>query len=385
LKNIFNLLNHKFIMKVKFIILLSIFLLGSILSSGQEGEVNLIEPIIESPQMNERQAAIYSASQVFKNWGIQKLQLDSVMKQYTGKGVKVCVCDTGQPDHVKLKDKIKASKNFTSDASVFDGNGHSTHVSGIIAEIAPDAEILIAKVLTDEGSGTNSGVANGLTWCVDQGANFINLSLGGSNPSTSIKTSIDYAISKGVSIIAAAGNSGQSKEDNIGYPAKYDEVIAIGSINDKLDVSSFSSSGEEGDLVTPGEKILSTYKGNTYRVLSGTSMATPYASAVAALYYEKHQSNTALERVLELGSTDMLPEGFDRYSFWGHVEPIELFEFKTPPETNPPVEEEPKESKVELFLFIGIGVLVVLGLVFFYRRQYSKNDSSTQKEENESS
>jgi len=372
-------------MKVKFIILLSIFLLGSILSSGQEGEVNLIEPIIESPQMNERQAAIYSASQVFKNWGIQKLQLDSVMKQYTGKGVKVCVCDTGQPDHVKLKDKIKASKNFTSDASVFDGNGHSTHVSGIIAEIAPDAEILIAKVLTDEGSGTNSGVANGLTWCVDQGANFINLSLGGSNPSTSIKTSIDYAISKGVSIIAAAGNSGQSKEDNIGYPAKYDEVIAIGSINDKLDVSSFSSSGEEGDLVTPGEKILSTYKGNTYRVLSGTSMATPYASAVAALYYEKHQSNTALERVLELGSTDMLPEGFDRYSFWGHVEPIELFEFKTPPETNPPVEEEPKESKVELFLFIGIGVLVVLGLVFFYRRQYSKNDSSTQKEENESS
>lgn len=356
-------------MKLKFTALLMMLFFMSIYSSAQQEDVHLIEPIIESPTMNERQAAIYSESKDFKNWGILKFGLDTIMDKHKGKGVKVCICDTGKPTHIKLIASIKESQNFTSDPSVEDGNGHSTHVAGIIHEIAPETEILIAKVLSDKGSGTNQGVAAGISWCVNQGANFINMSLGGSNPSSVMKEAIDFATLKGVTIIAAVGNRGQSDQNTIGYPARYDEVIAIGSINDQVKVSTFSSSGEEGDLVAAGEKILSTYKENTYRILSGTSMAAPFISGVAALYYEKHQSNTAIERMIEIGSTDMLPEGFDRFSFWGHVEPMLLFDFKTPPDQ--PTEPTPTEptGKNQIWIFFGIVAVVILVIVLFYRKK----------------
>lgn len=362
-------------MKLK-LLLLNMFLTIGIWSQAQkEGEVRLIQPIIESPKMNERQAAIYSDETVFKNWGIQKLKLDSVMNNYTGKNVNVCICDTGKPDHIRLKNNIVESKNFTNDPTDEDGNGHSTHVAGIIVEIAPNVNLYFAKVLSNSGMGSNDGVAAGIQWCVNRGANFINMSLGGSMPSSTIKEMIDFATKEGVVIISAAGNEGQSKTENkMGYPARYDETVAIGSINDQLDVSIFSSSGDEGDIVAPGEKILSTYKNNTYRVLSGTSMATPFVTGVAALYYEKHQSNLAIERMLELGSTDMIPEGFDRYSFWGHVEPMELFEFKTPPVDDPPVSEEPKKT-IWLNYLVPIATLVIIIATFFLSRKNIKDSN----------
>ena len=364
---------------MKFNILFLLLFLSTFLSGQNDFE--LIRPIVESETMNERQALIYSESVVFRNWAIEKFQLDSIMKSYSGEGVKVCICDTGKPDHIKIKNNIKGSKNFTTDMNVNDGNGHSTHVAGIIVEIAPDVELYIAKVLSDAGFSSNEGVANGMKWCADQGANFINMSLGGSQPSSTIKDAIDYVTSKGVSIIAAAGNAGQSETKNtMGYPARYDEAIAVGSINEQLAVSVFSSSGEEGDLVAGGERILSTWKNNTFRVLSGTSMSTPFVSGVAALYYEKHQSNTAIERLLELGSKDMLPEGFDRYSFWGHVEPLILFDFKTPPET--PVDNPKFKISFgwQFWLFIGV---VAAAIIFFfvYHRRNKFNNIKTEEDE----
>lgn len=332
-----------------------------------QDDVKLIEPIVESPAMSPVKARSFSASVNFRNWGIQKLGLDTIMAGYTGKGQKVCICDTGKPDHYALIRQTRESKNFTSDDSVNDGNGHSTHVAGIITEIAPDAELYFAKVLSNSGSGSNTGVAQGIEWCIEQQADIINMSLGGSSPSPIIKRAIDKAVEDSIIIIAAAGNSGQSETDNrMGYPARYEETIAIGSINDRLRVSSFSSSGDEGDLVAPGERILSTWKNGNYIVLSGTSMATPFVAGTAALFLEKYGNIQGVESIFESKSTDMIPAGFDRYSFWGHINPTNLFshEFTNPPDTSI-IEPEPGPKPPEIPTWIGKNWIAVLIVVIF--------------------
>lgn len=349
-------------------LILSLFLIPMILSA--QDDVRLIEPIVESPAMSPVKAKAFSASVTFRNWGIQKLGLDTIMTGFTGEGQKVCICDTGKPDHYALIRQTRESKNFTSDASVDDGNGHSTHIAGIIAEIAPNAELYFAKVLSDAGSGSNAGVAQGIEWCIEQQADIINMSLGGSAPSTIIKRAIDLAIADSIVIIAAAGNSGQSETENrMGYPARYDETLAIGSINDRLRVSSFSSSGDEGDLVAPGERILSTWKDGNYIVLSGTSMATPFIAGTAALYLEKYNSIAGIESVFESRSTDMIPEGFDRFSFWGHVNPSTLFSIDSivsPPDTiivDP--DPDPEPPVVEVPSWIADNWVAILAITLF--------------------
>lgn len=330
-------------------------------------DVELIKPIIESPAMNLNQMKSFVNQQNFKNWGIQKLGLDSVMMSLTGDSVLVCICDTGKPLHPDLKDRIFKSENFTTDNSVDDKNGHSTHVAGIINEIAPDSKLLFAKVLSDSGFGSNHGVASGISWCVNQGAQIINLSLSGKNPSNQIKESIDFATSQKVLLVAAAGNSGQSETNNtMGYPARYTETLAIGSINENLKVSSFSSSGEEGDVVAPGEKVLSTWKDGNYVLLSGTSMSAPYVAGVAALHYEKHKTNTGVELLFEVGSKDILPVGFDNISFWGYITPPNIFRDSTSNELPPDESEEPvsRWGRYDLIIFIA-AVIVALALIFW--------------------
>lgn len=307
-------------------------------------EVTLIQPFIDMPSMNKRQADSFIKNQSFRNWGIERLNLSEVMQDYTGKGIKICIADTGRPKHTELQQAIKGSANFSNVEGVDDLQGHSTHVAGIVNEIVPDAELYFAKVLNDSGSGTNAGVTQGIQWCVDQGSNIVNLSLSGSQPFAEMKTVIDEAIQKGVIIIAAAGNRGQNPDiDLIGYPAKFDEVICVGSINDMIEVSRFSSSGKNGDIVGPGEQILSTYKDNRFAVLSGTSMSAPFISGVCALWIEKNQIQTNLEPLLERLATDITPEGFDIYSFHGHVEPDSLFRtIDNPDEPDDPIDPDPE-------------------------------------------
>lgn len=369
---------------MKKIILFLILLLPVVYTSAQD--VELIRPKIESPVMNLNEANTFMNSQNFKNWGIKKLGLDSVMMNLSGDSVKVCICDTGKPSHPDLKDKILESKNFTNDQSDSDGNGHSTHVAGIIHEIAPDAELLFAKVLSDSGFGSNDGVAAGIQWCVNRDAKIINLSLSGSNPSSSIKSMIDFAVKEKVLIVAAAGNNGQSSDKNtMGYPARYEETLATGSINSNLDVSLFSSSGEEGDLVAPGEQILSTWTNGDYVVLSGTSMSAPYTSGVAALHYQKHKTNTGVELLFEVGSEDISPQGFDRYSFWGHISPTNIFMKRDTSKTDPPVETNPDDKFIFpewLNIVIPALTLIILILTFFLSRRNSKRKNEKIEELN---
>lgn len=255
-------------------------------------------------------------------WGISKIRADQVWPSGNkGTGIKVCVIDTGiDYNHEDLKDNYKGGYNFLSDTNnPYDDHGHGTHVSGTIAAIdndvgvvgvAPEAYIYSCKVLDSNGSGSYSNIIAGIQWAIDNQMQIISMSLGGSGSSQALKDICDVAYNKGILIIAAAGNSG-SDTDTIGYPAKYDSVVAVGA-TDQNDVrASFSSVGPKLEVSAPGVGVLSTVPKGTckmcdpsgYRQANGTSMATPHVSGTAALVLKAHPEMTNLDVRKTLGDT----------------------------------------------------------------------------------
>ena len=241
-------------------------------------------------------------------WEIIKFDVCSVWNFTTGKDVIVAVLDTGcDVNHPDLKDNILDGYNIIdNNSNVMDENGHGTHVCGTIGAknngigmvgIAPDVKILPIKILNKRGSGKEKDIANGIIWASDNGADIITMSLGSPSPSKNIENAIDYATKKGCVIFCAAGNNGTSSP--ILYPAKYNTTIAIGSIGKNLNRSIFSCSGDELDFLSPGEDIFSCAPNNSYVLMSGTSMATPFAVGCAALalsFYRKNQSSIRLSQ-----------------------------------------------------------------------------------------
>jgi thermitase len=210
----------------------------------------------------------------------------------------VAVIDSGIcAEHDDLRERILPGYDFVDDDNApQDDLGHGCAVSGIIAAniddnfgiagIAPNARILPLRVLNTQGLGLYSDVAAAIVYAADNGAQIINLSLGGVNRSTTLESAIDYAISKGVIVIAAAGNTGSA----VMFPASYAPVIAVGSIDQTLERSSFSSYGPEIDILAPGRGILTTNKDNTWSVFTGTSFAAPHVSAAAAVEWARGES-----------------------------------------------------------------------------------------------
>ena len=227
-------------------------------------------------------------------WGISAFDLPRAWVKTKGEGVKIAVLDTGcDLDHPDLVKNLLPGYNFVNPKKQpWDDNQHGTHVSGIIAAenneigvvgVAPHCKIIPVKVLDKNGSGTISQVANGIIWATDVAkADFICMSLGCPGTVPNVHKAIKYALSKKVISFVAAGNAGSTKQ--IFYPANYPETIGIGSIDENFDRSRFSNTGDNLDFMAPGNKILSTVPDNWYAVLSGTSMANPFAVGVAALY-----------------------------------------------------------------------------------------------------
>lgn len=231
-------------------------------------------------------------------WAEQLLRLPDVWRRTRGRGIKVAVLDTGVDcDHPDLVDAIIAKQDFTGDG-IEDRNGHGTHCAGIIAAqpndigfvgAAPDAQLLIGKVLGDKGSGTLDMVAAGVDWAVSEKADIISLSLGGNSGSDNLYRAIHEALAKGVAIICAAGNDGSLFSNSIGYPGRYGGVITVAAHDRNGQPSGFSSRGGEVDFMAPGQDVWSTYVNGGYAKLSGTSMATPFVAALAALIISKHR------------------------------------------------------------------------------------------------
>jgi len=226
-------------------------------------------------------------------WGVDRIDADLVQGTTTGDPIKVAIVDTGiDVKHPDLKDNLKGGVSTIGYTTSYnDDNGHGTHVAGIVAAlnndigvvgVAPEANLYAVKVLDRRGSGYLSDVIEGLDWAVANGMQVVNMSLGTSAYNKSFEDAVKKVNAAGITQVAAAGNSGPG-DNTVTYPAKFTEVIAV-SATDKFDtIASWSSRGPEIDLAAPGVSIYSTYKGSTYKTLSGTSMAAPHVAGVAAL------------------------------------------------------------------------------------------------------
>ena len=245
--------------------------------------------------------------------GIEMIQAPKIWKKTKGKGITVAILDTGcDLTHPDLKDQIIGGRNFTNDDNgdpdVYkDYNGHGTHVAGTIAAIqnnngvvgvAPEAKLLIIKVLDKKGSGQYEWIINGINYAIEQKADIISMSLGGPVDVPELHEAIQTAVQHNILVVCAAGNEGDGNDstDEFAYPGSYNEVISVGAVDLNRNSSRFSNSNNEVDLVAPGEKILSTYLNGTYATLSGTSMATPHVSGAMALI--KVLANSSFERNL---------------------------------------------------------------------------------------
>lgn len=272
------------------------------------------------------------------DWGLQAMGIPDIWKDSQGEGVKVAVLDTGiATKHTDLADAIIKHKDFTGQG-IEDGNGHGTHCAGIvlgrqndsgIIGVAPKAELMVGKVLSNSGSGKINWVVSGMEWALSEGADIISMSLGSRSPHKDLEAACKKVMENNCILIAAAGNAGQGS-DTIGYPGHYKDVICVGSIKRGNRRSSFSSTGPNISVMAPGEKVLSAYPPDKFARLSGTSMATPFIAGVSALILAKHRKRggkTPCENQKEMFehltkvAIDIEDPGWDQQTGWGIVDP----------------------------------------------------------------
>jgi thermitase len=227
-------------------------------------------------------------------WGMVKVQAPQAWDVTTGSSsINIAILDTGvDQDHPDLANKIISNTNFSNSPTADDVYGHGTHVAGIaaastnngigVAGLGYTATIMNVKVLGDTGSGAYSWIASGIIWAANNGAEIINLSLGGSSKSSTLADAVNYAWSKGVVVVAAVGNSGNTVPS---YPAYYGNCIAVAATDANDAKASWSNYGDWVDVAAPGVSIYSTLINNGYGYKSGTSMASPHVAGLAALVF----------------------------------------------------------------------------------------------------
>ncbi|SDY76471.1 S8 family serine peptidase [Thermoactinomyces sp. DSM 45892] len=259
-----------------------------------------------------------------QQYGLQKMQVPQAWDVTKGSSsTVVAVVDTGvQANHEDLAGKVVPGYDFVdNDNNADDGQGHGTHVAGTVAAnthnnigvagVAPEVKVMAVRVLDSNGSGTYDWVANGITYAADNGAKVINMSLGGSGGSQALEDAVNYAWSKGVVIMAAAGNTPSTAPN---YPAYYANCIAVAATDSNDAKASFSTHGSWVDVAAPGVDIISTKMGGGYVKYSGTSMATPHAAAVAALVASQGKNHTEVREILEATADKINGTG----NYWAH-------------------------------------------------------------------
>jgi len=225
-------------------------------------------------------------------WGIDRINADLAWTITTGSTIKVAILDTGiDLDHPDLQDNIKGQVNMIKPRkSGDDDSGHGTHVAGIVAALdneigvigtGPKISLYAVKVLNKQGKGYLSDLIDGLTWCINNKMQVVNMCFGSSSDNQSFHEAIIEAHQAGITQVASAGNNGEL--GGIEYPAKYPETIAVSAVDQDGQFASFSSFGPEIDLTAPGVNIKSTYNKGSYVTMDGTSMSAPHVTGTAAL------------------------------------------------------------------------------------------------------
>jgi len=242
--------------------------------------------------------------------------------------VTIAILDSGVDlNHLDLAGKILQGYDFVNNDNVpFDDYGHGTHVAGIAAALGNNglgisgvswgARILPVKILDASGNGTFSNVATGIIWATDQGAQIINMSLGGSGFSQILQDAVNYADSRGVLMIASSGNTNSTF---VLYPARFSQVMAVAATDAGNQRASFSNYGAEVEIAAPGVNILSLWPGG-YNTLSGTSMAAPHVSGLAAILFGYENNAATIRNDMKASALDILPAGFDVYTGAGLIQ-----------------------------------------------------------------
>lgn len=269
------------------------------------------------------------------NWGMKTINASALWsKNILGSGVVVAVVDSGiDPLHVQLQSQLytntKETLNGVDDdgngliddihgydfvnksGDLFDESGHGTHISGIIAAhhtqgditgVAPQSQLIVydffGKSLNGSASdGSLFDAISGIRHAVQAGAKIINASWGGSSCSTTLQEEINSLASSNVLFIVAAGNEGSNLAIIPTYPASFDgrTQITVGAMTLDEYTAGFSNYGTKVDIVAPGVNILSTFPGNKYENMAGTSMATPFVSGASALLWSAFPQAQAVD------------------------------------------------------------------------------------------
>lgn len=344
----------------------------------------------------EHQEARSSVSETIP-WNISILEIEKFWQRgITGKGVLVGILDTGLDDtHEDLKNKIDREKSidFTGSPNGWrDVNSHGSHCGGTVAAeknqggvvgVAHDATLVAIKVLSDSGGGRMSDVAKGIRHGVDVGCHILNLSLGAPSGHPEVEAAIDYANSKGVYVVTAAGNSG---EGGLGYPGEYDTTFNTAAYDKLFNIADFSSKGDI-DFAAPGVSIPSTIPNNEIGIYSGTSMGAPNQAGYLALYLSYCWQNIItplppmeMKAFVESTAIDMDVSGYDRAAGHGRYDldklmPVIVDEQPEEPDSpsdpeQPEVPEENKNPKTTfvfwvLFTLISfiLGALKLSGMI----------------------
>ena len=307
---------------------------------GQEQMV--IQALSEDPRVEYAELDYIVHATIIPNdkyfnlqWAPLKIQAPAAWDQTTGTSdLIIAIVDTGVDlNHPDLNGKIVPGWDFVNDDdSAQDDHGHGTHVAGIAAAetnngqggagVSWGARIMPIKVLDGNGDGYYSDVARGVRYACNHGAQIINLSLGGDTPSNTLKDALEQAYQDGCLIMAAAGNSGR---DEIDYPARYPEAMAVTATDQFDETATFSDYGPEAEVAAPGVDIYSTLwtpSSHTYGWKQGTSMSTPQVAGLAALIWSAcpQLDNTEVRGVLRSTAKDLGAVGWDPHYGYGRID-----------------------------------------------------------------
>jgi thermitase len=266
-----------------------------------------------------------------QQWGPTKIGADYAWDVQLGDSdVLVAVIDTGVDwNHPDLVANYVALGNdwVNNDTDPMDDHGHGTHCTGVIAAsinntvgIAGMAQVRIMaeKGLDQYGEGYDDDLAKAIIHAVEQGADILSNSWGGYEYSNLLHDAVMYAYENGVLVVAAAGNNAWNVKS---FPADYEEVIAVTATNESDDPASFTNFGDWVELAAPGVNIYSTVYDDGYTYMSGTSMACPYVSGVAALVWSQFPNTTRdwVRLWLRYTADDLGDLGFDVYYGYGRI------------------------------------------------------------------
>ncbi len=345
-------------------------------SLSQHADVASVEPSYVRSMPQPFQSFSFGATQANDDYSYEQYALD-IMRLHDAWNVQpgstevvVAIIDSGiQLDHPDLINQVWRNpteelngidddgNGYVDDAFGYnfvgnnnnpgDDNGHGTHVAGIVAATrnnslgitgAANVRVMACKVLSADGYGEDAGIIAAIHYAIDNGADVINMSLGGGMYNTAFDEACTRAYNNGILVVAATGNEYATQ---IGFPSSLNSVVAVGATDSNDQLGDFSNTGEGIEIVAPGVQVLSTYPGASYEYLDGTSMATPYVAGVAALLLSANPQMDVqtLRSTLSSTADDLYDAGYDTWTGYGRVNAYRaLTETGTPvtPPTNNP-------------------------------------------------